>query len=74
MLKHKDIDVLIKLLPFYEVDLTLKQNEPGAAYSKSRTDAAYLRKLIAITRSDAEMLKRRKGVCTLQGLMNHYFD
>jgi hypothetical protein len=30
--------------------------------------------LLSITRSDAEMIKKNKGITTLHELMNYYFD
>jgi hypothetical protein len=52
--ESRDVDVLVKLLPFYELDLTLKKNEAD--------DVQYLRRLLSITRSDAEMMKKNKGI------------
>ena len=63
---HRDIDVLVKLLPFYDLDMTLKGKDSG--------DAQYLRRLLAISRSDAEMLQKHKQITTFHQLMNHYFD
>ena len=63
---HRDIDVLVKLLPFYDVDMTQRGKDNG--------EAQYLRRLLAISRSDAEMLQKHKQITTFHQLMNHYFD
>jgi len=63
---HRDVDVLVKLLPFYDVDMTQRGKDSG--------DAQYLRRLLTISRSDAEMLQKLKQITTFHQLMNHYFD
>lgn len=59
----------MKLLPYYDIDLTLKKSEGPKA-----NDAHYLRRLLTISRSDAEMISKQKGIKTLHELMNYYFD
>lgn len=50
--KQRDIDVLVKLLPYYDIDLSLKKSDN----SKEANDAHYLRRLLTISRSDADMI------------------
>ena len=50
--QQQDVDVLVKLLPYYEVELHLKASE--------NPKARYVRQLLQITRSDAEMFKNKK--------------
>jgi len=64
--KQRDIDVLVRLLPYYDTDLTLR--------NKENDDAKKLRALLAISRSEADNLFKRKGISTLHQLMNKYFD
>ena len=59
----------MKLLPYYDIDLTLKKSE-----GPKSNDAHYLRRLLTISRSDAEMISKQKGIKTLHELMNYYFD
>lgn len=66
--QQRDIDILIKLLPYYEVQMNLKRKEPNSEKSLQ------LRRLLQIDVTDAEMLKKLRQITTLHELMNHYFD
>ena len=55
--KQRDIDVLVRLLPYYDTDLTLR--------NKENDDAKKLRALLAMSRSEADNLFKRKGISTL---------
>lgn len=62
----KDIDALVKLLPYYDVDFTL----PAKENQTSRT----VRQLLQISRSDAEMFSKHRSITNLHQLMNKYFE
>ena len=53
----KEIDILLKLLPYFEVPMNLKQIES--------IESRDLRKLLGIAKSEADMIQRQKGVTTL---------
>ena len=53
----KEINILLRLLPYFEVPLNLK-NADGP-------DSKNLRKLLGIGKPEADMLHRQKGVTTL---------
>ena len=63
---HYEIDILLKLLPYFEVPL----NEKRAETSESKD----LRRLLGIAATEADMLQRKKGVTTLIQLIGIYFD
>jgi len=62
----KDIDALVKLLPYYDVDFT----SPAKENQTSRT----VRQLLQISRSDAEMFSKHRSITNLHQLMNRYFE
>ena len=63
---HYEIDILLKLLPYFEVPL----NEKRAETSESKD----LRRLLGIAATEADMLQRKKGATTLIQLIGIYFD
>lgn len=62
----REIDILVKLMPFFFVTLNLK--------SKESADAKQLRKYIGISRTEADMLFKKRGVATLMEIIGLYFD
>jgi hypothetical protein len=62
----REIDILVKLMPFFFVTLNLK--------SKESSDAKQLGKYIGISRTEAEMLFKKRGVATLMEIIGLYFD
>ena len=62
----REIDILLKLLPYFEVKMNLKQADGP--------DARQLRKYLGIAKSEADMIERQKGVTTLVQLIGIYFD
>ena len=61
-----DIDVLVRLLPFYDIDLSQRNKED--------LKAKQLRQMLCISRSEADNLFKSTGICTLHDLVNTYFD
>ena len=63
---HYEIDILLKLLPYFDVALNEKKSET--------TESKDLRRLLGIAATEADMLQRKKGVTTLIQLIGIYFD
>ena len=63
---HYEIDILLKLLPYFDVALNEKRSET--------TESKDLRRLLGIAATEADMLQRKKGVTTLIQLIGIYFD
>jgi len=62
----REIDILMRLLPFFEVPMNLKSAEGP--------ESRELRKLLGIAKSEADMIQRQKNVTTLVELIGVYFD
>ena len=68
----QDIDVLLKLLPFYDLDLSKRTRIQSRSTDEEKV--AQARKLLSIERSHAEMIKKKFGICSLSELIGHFFD
>ena len=64
--RQRDIDVLVKLLPYYDIDLSTRNN--------TNSKAKELRQMLCISRSEADNLFKNTNISTLHDLMNTYFD
>ena len=62
----REIDILVKLMPFFFVTLNLK--------SKESSDSKQLRKYLGISRTEADMIFKKKGVSTLLEIIGLYYD
>ena len=62
----REIDILLRLLPYFEVPMNAKQAEDG--------ESRELRKLLGIAKSEADMMYRQKNITTLVQLIGVYFD
>lgn len=61
-----EIDILLKLLPFFDIPL----NEKG----KESPEAKNLRRLIGLAKTEADMLQKKKGITTLIQMIGAFFD
>jgi len=59
----QEVEILIKLLPYFDTQL-----------EASSKDSNELRKLLQLAKSEAEMIKRKKKVNSLLGIINLYFE
>ena len=66
MQRQRDVDILTKMLPFYDIDLSTRNG--------SNPKAKELRQMLQISRSEADNLFKNTNICTLHDLMNSYFD
>ena len=61
-----EVDILLKLLPYFDVPLNEK--------TKDSPEAKQLRRLLGIAKTEADMLQRKKGITTLIQLIGCYFE
>eukprot|EP00347_Sterkiella_histriomuscorum_P017190 403350327 len=62
----QDVEILIKLIPYFDINISESK--------RVKPEANQLRKLLAIGKSEAQMIIRRKKLYTLFGIINTYFD
>ncbi len=62
----QEIDVLVRLMPLFNVTLNLKSNESA--------DAKQLRKYLGISRTEADLIFKKKGAGTLTEIIGLYYD
>ena len=60
----KEVDTLLKLLPYFDLDMTLKKSEK----------ANDMRQLLGVSISETQMIEKRLSCCTLISLIGKYFD
>ena len=58
--------MLVKLLPYYDTDLSQRNHQSE--------ESKYLRKLLNISRSEADNLYKRTGIATFHQLLMHFWD
>lgn len=62
----QEIDILLKLLPFFDVDLTVK--------SSDYPPAKQVRRLLGLAKSEADMLFKKLNINNLVGLITTFFQ
>ncbi len=60
------MDILIKLIPYFDIPLSKS--------SKIVPEATFLRKMINLAKSEGEMILRRKKLNTLLDVVKAYFE
>ncbi len=66
MKDYQEVEILIKLIPFFDIPMTKS--------SKVIPKATELRKMVNIAKSEADMLMRKKKLYTLLDVIKAYFE